>query len=68
MTTPNDFNGNFNHTRTGNPGHEKPLTPFPAANNDYRYLRRRASILCAAFNAQPLDVSERDRAEAWNEY
>ena len=43
------------------------LTPFPAANDDYRYLRKRATILCAAFNAQPLDVSEEERAQAWNE-
>jgi len=44
------------------------LTPFPAANDDYRYLRKRATILCAAFNAQPLDVSDEERAQAWNEY
>jgi hypothetical protein len=67
MTTLNDSNGNFNHTHTGDTGHEKPLTPFPAANNDYRYLRKRASILCDAFNALALDVSEHDRAQAWNE-
>jgi hypothetical protein len=30
---------------------EASLTPFPAANNDYRYLRQRTTILCAAFNA-----------------
>jgi hypothetical protein len=47
---------------------EASLTPFPAANNDYRYLRQRATILCAAFNAQPLEVSDKERAQAWNEY
>lgn len=44
------------------------LTSFPAANDDYRYLRKRASILCAAFSAQPLDVSDTQRTRAWNEY
>lgn len=44
------------------------LTPFPAADDDYRYLRKRATILCVAFNAQPLDVSDKERAQAWNEY
>ena len=44
------------------------LTPFPAANDDYRYLRKRATILCAAFNAQPFDVTDKERAQAWNEY
>jgi hypothetical protein len=44
------------------------LTPFPAANDDYRYLRKRAMTLCAAFNAQHFDVSDKERAQAWNEY
>ena len=44
------------------------LTPFPAADDDYRSLRKRATILCAAFNAQPFDVSDKERAQAWNEY
>jgi hypothetical protein len=44
------------------------LTPFPAANDDYRYLRKRATILCSAFNAQPLNVPDEERAQAWNEY
>ena len=47
---------------------KRSLTPFPAANDDYRYLRKRATILCAAFDAQPLDVSNDERAQAWNEY
>jgi hypothetical protein len=56
---------------SGQTNHQSPkgsLTPFPAANDDYRYLRKRATILCAAFNAQPLDVSDEERAQAWNEY
>lgn len=44
------------------------LTLFLAADDDYRYLRKRATVLCAAFNAQPLDVSGKERAQAWNEY
>lgn len=44
------------------------LISFPAGNDDYRYLRKRASILCAAFNAQPPDVSDAERVRAWNEY
>ena len=45
-----------------------PLTPFPAASDDYRYLRSRTTILCAVFNAQPVDVSEEDSVRAWHEY
>jgi hypothetical protein len=59
------------HVNDGQSNHQTPkasLTPFPAANDDYRYLRKRATILCAAFNAQPLDVSDEERAQAWNEY
>jgi len=55
-------------TRTNDQSHEASLTPFPAANDDYRYLRKRATVLCAAFNAQPLDVSDKERDQAWNEY
>lgn len=59
------------HMDSSQTNHKTPkvsLTPFPAANDDYRYLRKRATILCAAFNAQPLDVSDKERAQAWNEY
>ncbi|KAM0716980.1 hypothetical protein Q7P37_006832 [Cladosporium fusiforme] len=42
------------------------LISFSAANEDYRYLRKRASILCDAFNAQKVDVSHEDRCQAWN--
>ena len=58
-----------NYPDSSEPNHQGPkasLTPFPAANDDYRYLRKRATILCAAFNAQPLDVSDEERAQAWN--
>lgn len=41
------------------------LVSFPAATDDYRYLRKRASMLCAAFNAQPIDVSQEERNQAW---
>ena len=60
-----------NHIISGQTNRQSPRgpqTPFPAANDDYRYLRKRATILCAAFNAQPLDVSNKERAQAWNEY
>ena len=59
------------HMASSQTNHQTPkgsLTPFPVANDDYRYLRKRATILCAAFNAQPLDVSDKERAQAWNEY
>lgn len=59
------------HIDSNQTNHQTPkgfLTPFPAAGDDYRYLRKRAAILCAAFNAQPLDVSDKGRAQAWNEY
>lgn len=61
-------NGCIESAHTAKQKHEKSLTSFPAADDDYRYLRKRAAILCAAFNAQPLDVSYEDRAQAWNEY
>jgi hypothetical protein len=46
------------------------LIPFPAASEDYdyRYLRTRTTILCAALNAQPFDVPEAESARAWHEY
>jgi hypothetical protein len=59
------------HMYAGQSTHQTPkgsLTPFPAANDDYRYLRKRATILYAVFNDQPLDVSDKERAQAWNEY
>jgi hypothetical protein len=55
-------------TQTNDQNPKGVLTPFPAADDDYRYLRKRATILCAAFNAQPLDVSDKERTQAWNEY
>ena len=46
---------------------DKPtLIPFPAASDDYRYLRTRTAILSAVFNAQPIDVSDADSARAWH--
>lgn len=59
------------HMDSSHTNHQTPkgsLTPFPAADDDYRYLRKRAAVLCAAFNAQSLDVSDKERAQAWNEY
>jgi hypothetical protein len=55
-------------SQTNHLGRKASLTPFQAANDDYRYLRKRATILCAVFNNQPLDVSDKERAQAWNEY
>jgi len=47
---------------------DKPtLIPFPAANDDYRYLRTRTTIICAVSNAQPIDVAEIESARAWHE-
>jgi hypothetical protein len=60
------YSTDSSQTSYGNP--KGSLTPFPAADDDYRYLRKRATILCAAFNDQPLDVSDKERAQAWNEY
>ena len=70
MATPeesSDSNDATEYAHSTNQKLKKSLTSFPAANDDYRYLRKRATILCAAFNAQPLDVSEEERAQAWNE-
>lgn len=44
------------------------LISFPAADDDYRYLRKRASILCAEFNAQIIDGSNEERCRAWKAY
>jgi hypothetical protein len=47
---------------------EKPtLITFPAASDDYRYLRNRTAILSTVFNSQPIDVSEEDSIRAWHE-
>jgi hypothetical protein len=47
---------------------DKPtLIPFPAASDGYRYLRTRTTILCAVFNAQPIDVSDSESARAWHD-
>ena len=43
------------------------LIPFPAASDDYRYLRTRTTTLSAVFNAQPADVSEKDSIRAWHD-
>ena len=43
------------------------LIRFPAASDDYHYLRNRTAILSAFFNAQPIDVSEEDSARAWHD-
>lgn len=47
---------------------ENSLLSFPAASEDHRYLRKRAAILCAAFNSLPIDAPDVDRARAWHEY
>lgn len=47
---------------------EKSLLSFPAANDDYRYLRKRAAILCDALNSLPIDAPDVDRARAWHGY
>jgi len=45
---------------------DKPtLTPYRAASDDHRYLR---IIICAVFNAQPIDVSEPNSARTWHKY
>jgi hypothetical protein len=47
---------------------DKPtLIPFPATSDDYRYLRTCTAILCAAFNAQPIDVPDAESARAWHD-
>jgi hypothetical protein len=68
MNEHHNIHDNMSPNQTNHPSREGALTPFPAANDDYRYLRKRATILCAAFNAQSLDVSDKERAQAWNEY
>lgn len=56
--------GNHDATKS----EDKPtLIPFPAANDDYRYLRTRTTIICAVSNAQPIDVAEIESARAWHE-
>lgn len=45
---------------------EKTFLSFPAGDNDYRYLRKRAATLCATFNALPIDALDVDRARAWH--
>ena len=68
MNGSHNVDDNMDSSHTNNQSHEKSLTPFPAANDDYRYLRKRATILCTAFNAQPVDIPDKERARAWNEY
>jgi len=67
MTESYNIHDNMKPDQYNPQSREGALTPFPAANDDYRYLRKRATILCAAFNAQSLDVSDKERAQAWNE-
>jgi hypothetical protein len=52
---------------TTNPEDKPTLIPFPAASDDYHYLRNRTAILSAVFNAQPIDVSEEDSCRAWHD-
>lgn len=68
MAEPHNIKDPMDSSQTNHQTPKGSLTPFPAANDDYRYLRKRAAILCAAFNAQPFDVSDKERAQAWNEY
>lgn len=58
----------FEKTPNLNTNREKSLISFPAANDDYSYLRKRAAVLCAAFNTLPTDTPDVDRARAWHEY
>ena len=67
MAEPHNIKDPMDSSRTDHQTPKESLTPFPAANDDYRYLRKHATILCAAFNAQSFDVSDKERAQAWNE-
>jgi hypothetical protein len=66
MSTSRDDSETTNNTTEQE---DKPtLIPFPAASDDYHYLRNRTTVLCDVFNAQPFDVPEAESTRAWHEY